>query len=58
MFHNPNAKHPLNPAFFDDRVSQTFFEKDDMLIYSKMPKIFPYNSFTQNTIPVEDNEIK
>lgn len=49
VFHNPNAKIPLNPAFFDDRVAQSFFE--DELIYSKMPKVFPYNSFTQNLIP-------
>lgn len=49
VFHNPNAKIPLNPAFFDDRVAQSFFE--DEFIYSKMPKVFPYNSFTQNLIP-------
>lgn len=52
VFHNPNAKIPLNPAFFDDRVAQSFFE--DGFIYSKMPKIFPYNSFTQNLIPTEE----
>lgn len=49
IFHNPNAKIPLNPAFFDDRVAQTFFEDEN--IYSVMPKIFPYNSFTENFIP-------
>lgn len=49
IFHNPNAKIPLNPAFFDDKVAQSFFE--DELIYSKMPKVFPYNSYTQNLIP-------
>lgn len=54
VFHNPNAKIPLNPAFFDDRVAQSFFE--DKLIYSKMPKVFPYNSFTQNLIPEGTNE--
>ncbi|CAM4300437.1 glycosaminoglycan attachment site [Cytophagaceae bacterium 50C-KIRBA] len=53
VFHNPNAKFPLNPAMFDDRVAQCFFE--DELIYSKMPKYFPYNSFTQNLIPHEEN---
>ncbi|MDZ4203231.1 MAG: glycosaminoglycan attachment site, partial [Bacteroidales bacterium] len=52
VFHNPNAKIKLNPAIFDDRVAQCFFE--DELIYSKMPKIFPYNSFTQNLIPIEN----
>ncbi|UOE42208.1 hypothetical protein MTP09_06105 [Chryseobacterium suipulveris] len=49
VFHNPNAKIPLNPAFFDDKVAQSFFE--DEFIYSKMPKIFPYTSFTQNLLP-------
>lgn len=53
VFHNPNAKFPLNPAMFDDRVAQCFFE--DELIYSKMPKYFPYNSFTHNLIPYEEN---
>ena len=49
IFHNPNAKIPLNPALFDDKVAQTFFK--DQFIYSKMPIIFPYNSFTQNMVP-------
>jgi hypothetical protein len=56
IFHNPNAKHPLNPLMFDDRVAQCFFE--DKFIYSKMPKYFPYNSFTQNLIPIEENNGK
>jgi len=55
VFHNPNAKIPLDPAFFDNRVAQSFFENG--LIYSKMPKYFPYNSFTQNLIPNEDNNM-
>lgn len=54
IFHNPNAKHPLNPAMFDDRVAQSFFE--DEYICSKMPKYFPYNSFTKNLIPYEENK--
>lgn len=54
IFHNPNAKNPLNPALFDDRVAQSFFE--DKFIYSKMPKYFPYNSFTQNLIPEENGK--
>lgn len=52
IFHNPNAKIPLNPAFFDDKVAQIFFDKG--FVYSKMPKVFPYNSFTQNLIPKEE----
>ena len=54
VYHNPNAKIPLNPAFFDDKVAQCFFR--DKLIHSKMPKYFPYNSFTQNLIPKQDEE--
>lgn len=53
VFHNPKAKEPLNPAFFDDRVAQCFFEGE--FIYSKMPKVFPYSSFTQNLIPKEED---
>jgi hypothetical protein len=54
VYHNPNAKIPLNPAFFDDKVAQCFFR--DKLIHSKMPKYFPYNSFTQNLILKQDEE--
>lgn len=53
VFHNPNANVKLNPTIFDDRVAQCFFE--DEFIHSKMPKIFPYNSFIHNLIPVEKN---
>jgi hypothetical protein len=52
IFHNPNAKIPLKPAIFDDKVAQCFFK--DGFIYSKMPEYFPYNSFTQNIVP-QDN---
>jgi len=53
VYHNPNALIPLNPEFFDDRVAQSFFDKEDKLIHSKMPKKFPYNSFTQNILKVK-----
>jgi hypothetical protein len=48
IFHNPNALIPLNPELFDNKVAHCFFE--DERTYSLMPKIFPYNSFTQNLI--------
>lgn len=51
IFHNPNAKNPLNPDMFDDKVAQCFFV--DTFIHSKMPKFFPYNSFTHNLIQKE-----
>ena len=54
VFHNLNAKIRLNPAYFDDRVAQCFFE--DESIYSKMPKYFPYNSFTRNLITKDEQE--
>lgn len=49
VYHNPNAKIPLNPDLFDGRVAQCFFR--DKIIYSRMPEKFPYNSLTQNIIP-------
>ncbi len=55
VYHNPNALIPLNPEFFDERVAQSFFDVKDKLIYSQMPEIFPYNSFTQNLIEAEKN---
>jgi hypothetical protein len=54
IFHNPNAKIPLDPDLFEDSVAQCFFK--DKLIHSIMPEIFPYNSFTQNLIPREKNK--
>lgn len=48
IFHNPNALIPLNLELFDDRVAHCFFK--DEIIHSLMPKVFPYNSFTQNLI--------
>lgn len=49
IYHNPNAKIKLEPNLFDDSVAQCFFR--DKLVYSQMPDIFPYNSFTENRIP-------
>lgn len=48
VFHNPNALIPLNPELFDDKVAHCFFRNE--IIHSLMPKVFPYNSFTQNLI--------
>ncbi|WP_338759246.1 glycosaminoglycan attachment site [Bernardetia sp. ABR2-2B] len=46
VFHNPNAKIPLDPKYFDDKVAQFFFR--DNFLYSKIPKCFPYCSTTIN----------
>ncbi|WP_372641501.1 hypothetical protein [Ancylomarina sp.] len=51
VYHNPNAKKPLNPKMFDDRVAQCYLK--DEFIHSDMPELFPYNSLTQNVVPVE-----
>ncbi len=48
IFHNPNAKLPLDPEMFDNRVAQCFFE--DEFIHSVMPELFPYNSITHNMV--------
>ncbi|MFH6948230.1 hypothetical protein ACHRV6_07070 [Flavobacterium sp. FlaQc-51] len=52
VFHNPNAKIPLNPELFDEKVAQCFF--DNNLIKSLMPKYFPYGSITINLIPKDE----
>ena len=54
VYHNPNAKIPLDPEFFDERVAQCIFK--DKLVHSVMPRLFSYNSFTENLIPKEDEE--
>lgn len=51
VYHNPNAKKPLYPEMFDERVAQCFFK--DEFIHCVMPELFPYNSITQNIVPLE-----
>jgi hypothetical protein len=53
VFHNPNAKVPRNPALFDNRVAQCFFENN--FIKSLMPEYFPYGSNTFNLSQKEKN---
>jgi hypothetical protein len=48
IYHNPNALIPLEPNLFDEKVAQTFFQEEKN--FSFMPKVYPYNSFTQNLI--------
>ena len=45
IYHNPNAKHPLEPGFFN-QVAHHHFEKGQIVSY--LPDFFPYNSFTHN----------
>lgn len=51
IYHNPNAKIPLDPDLFDNKVAQCFFE--EKMIKSFMPEIFPYSSFTYNMLFVK-----
>jgi hypothetical protein len=48
IFHNPNAKLPIDPNLFEESVAQCFFK--DGFVHSVMPETFPYNSFTQNIV--------
>lgn len=49
VFHNPNAKYPLDIDLFDEKVSQAYMK--DNLIYRSYPEIFPYSSMSQILIP-------
>lgn len=48
IYHNPNAKIPLDPNVFEDSVAQCFFQENNLINY--FPEIFPYNNITQNLI--------
>ncbi|WP_426473862.1 hypothetical protein [Chryseobacterium balustinum] len=48
IYHNPNAKIPLDPNLFEDSVAQCFFQEGKLINY--FPEIFPYNNLTQNLI--------
>lgn len=48
IYHNPNAKHPLDRNVFEDTIAQCFFQ--DGKLISFFPEIFPYNNLTQNLI--------
>lgn len=48
IYHNPNAKIPLDPNMFEDTVAQCFFHDEKLVSF--FPEIFPYNNVTQNLI--------
>jgi hypothetical protein len=50
MFHNPNAKHPIDPAMFPDIAHHRF---NDGQICSLVPEFHPYSSFTWNLLVTE-----
>lgn len=48
IYHNPKAKHPIDPNNFEDSIAQCFFENGKLLSF--YPEVFPYNNITQNII--------
>jgi len=48
IYHNPNAKNPVDPNLFEDNVAQCFFQDGKLLSF--FPEVFPYNNLTQNLI--------
>ncbi|HLT65699.1 MAG TPA: hypothetical protein VKZ80_05030 [Flavobacterium sp.] len=46
IFHNPNAKIPLDPNLFDDNIAQHFWENDK--IRSFIPQFHAYQNLTTN----------
>lgn len=52
MFHNPNAKHPVDPDMFPGIAHHWFKEG---LIHSTVPESHPYSSMTMNVL-VTDKE--
>ncbi len=51
IYHNPNAKIPLDPNVFEDNVAKCFFQQGKLLSF--FPEVFPYNNLTQNMILTE-----
>ncbi|MDI9872860.1 glycosaminoglycan attachment site, partial [Flectobacillus roseus] len=51
IYHNPNAKIPLDRNVFEDTVAQCFFQDNKLLNF--FPEIYPYNNFTHNLIITE-----
>lgn len=52
IYHNPNAKIPLNPNLFDDNVAQHMLI--DNLITSVLPEFYPYSNISINTVATDD----
>lgn len=46
IFHNPNARVPLNPMLFNDQVAHYHFE--DGKIVSMIPEVHPYGGWVLN----------
>ncbi|MBD8707322.1 glycosaminoglycan attachment protein [Pseudomonas sp. CFBP 13711] len=51
MFHNPNAKHPVDPNMFPGIAHHWF---DDGQINSVLPSFHVYNSFTWNLLATDE----
>ncbi|VXC56402.1 hypothetical protein [Massilia sp. 9I] len=53
MFHNPNAKHPVDPDLFPG-IAHHWFEEG--LIKSTIPPFHPYSSMTMNVLVTDKEE--
>ncbi|MBX8621749.1 hypothetical protein K4754_06875 [Pseudomonas glycinae] len=52
MFHNPNAKHPIDPNMFPG-IAHHWFENG--MVKSLLPEFHVYNSFTWNLMLTDDD---
>ncbi|WP_276500681.1 hypothetical protein [Terrimonas pollutisoli] len=50
MYHNPDAKFPVEPALFSD-ISHMFFDKKDKVLHGRMQPYDVFSSMTQVLIP-------
>ncbi|WP_198343906.1 hypothetical protein [Burkholderia ubonensis] len=55
MFHNPNAKYPVDRQLFPS-IAHHYFEKGQ--IQSYLPEFHPYGSYTWNFMPMKDGKEK
>jgi hypothetical protein len=54
MFHNPNAKFPVDPELFGD-ISHMYFDVEDKMLHGRMQPYSVFSSFTQVLIPRKDH---
>lgn len=52
VYHNPNAKIPLDPNLFDDKIAQHMLI--DNLITSILPEFYPYSNITMNMVSTDE----
>ena len=55
MYHNPDAKHPVDPDCFPD-IAHIFYDKNQMLVYGIPQPFSVLNSLTMVLIPQSEDE--